>query len=97
LYINRGGHLEDQSFVRLPQPAPVATSIAIAGWDAGCEPDAVIASAAETFALRGEPGGAFAADTSAPAATDVVMIDLDDDGVLDAVIATAEGVRWLAR
>jgi len=31
------------------------------------------------------------------AANDVVMIDLDEDGDLDAVIATPEGVRWLAR
>jgi hypothetical protein len=97
LYIDREGGLEDQSFVRLPQPIPQAKAIAIGGWDDGCEPDAVIAAATASPALRGEPGGAFAPDAAAPAATDVVMIDLDDDGDLDAVLATAEGVRWFAR
>jgi hypothetical protein len=97
LYIDRDGRLEDQSFIRLPQPAPTANAFSFGGWDAGCEPDAVIASDAAAPTLRGIPGGAFEADTSAPAAHDVVMTDLDDDGDLDAVLATAEGVQWLAR
>ncbi|MBX3158458.1 MAG: VCBS repeat-containing protein [Deltaproteobacteria bacterium] len=97
LFVNRDGRLEDQSFVRLPQPAPRARAIAIAGWDAGCEPDAVIAGDGGAPTLRGEPGGALAADGAAPPASDVVMVDLDDDGDLDAVLATPEGVVWLAR
>nr|MDQ3367205.1 VCBS repeat-containing protein [Myxococcota bacterium] len=97
LYVDREGHLEDQSFVRLPQPAPRATAIAFGGWDTGCEPDAVIAAATESSALRGEPGGALVADAAGPGASDVVMVDLDDDGDLDAVLATPEGVRWFAR
>ena len=41
-----------------------------------------------TFVTAGDP---------APAATDVVMIDLDSDGALDAVVSTSEGAVWLAR
>ena len=96
LYIDREGQLEDQSFVRLPQPAPIASAIALAGWDAGrCEPDALIAGT-ESFALHGEPD-AFSVEAMLDAANDVVMIDLDEDGDLDAILATPEGVRWLAR
>jgi hypothetical protein len=97
LLVDRDGRLEDQSFVRLPQPAPIARAIAFGGWDAGCEPDAVVAADAGAAMLRGEPGGAYAADASAPPATDVVMADIDDDGDLDALLATAEGIQWLAR
>jgi hypothetical protein len=96
LYINREGQLEDQSFPRLPQPAPIASAIALASWDAGrCEPDALVAGAA-SVALHGE-ADAFTLETMLDAASDVVMIDLDEDGDLDAVLATPEGVRWLAR
>ena len=97
LYVDRGGRLEDQSYVRLPQPAPVAHAVAFGGWDAGCEPDAVIAADGGTPTLHGGPGGTFTADAPAPAATDVVMVDLDDDGNLDAVLAGSDGARWLAR
>ena len=96
LYIDREGQLEDQSFPRLPQPAPMASAIALASWDAGrCEPDALVAGA-ESVALHGEPD-AFTLEAMLDAASDVVMIDLDEDGDLDAVLATPEGVRWLAR
>ncbi|MEO6774957.1 MAG: VCBS repeat-containing protein [Kofleriaceae bacterium] len=97
LYIDRDGHLEDQSFVRLPQPAPVAHAIAFGGWDDGCEPDAVVAADAGAATLRGQPTGVFAAAEPAPPASDVVMTDIDDDGDLDAVLATDQGVVWLAR
>ena len=97
LYIDRDGHLEDQSFVRLPQPAPVANAVAFGGWDDGCEPDAVIAADAGAATLRGQPTGVFAAAQPAPPASDVVMVDLDDDGDLDALLATDQGVVWLAR
>jgi hypothetical protein len=97
LYIDREGQLEDQSFPRLPQPAPMASAIALASWDAGrCEPDAIVAGATESVSLHGEPD-AFTREETLDAATDVVMIDLDEDGDLDAVLATPEGVRWLAR
>ena len=97
LYIDREGRLEDQSFVRLPQPAPLASAIAIGGWDDGCEPDAMIASAAGGPSLRGTPTGAFVSETAAPPGTDAVLADIDDDGDLDALIAGAQGVTWLAR
>ncbi len=97
LYITRDGRLEDQSFVRLPQPAPIASAFAIGGWDAGCETDAVIAGMAGSTALRGTPTLAFDADAALPAASDAVLIDLDEDGDLDTVLATAEGVTWLRR
>lgn len=97
LYIDRDGRLEDQSFVRLPQPAPIANGIALGGWDAGCEPDAIIAADTSSFALRGVPNGNFEADADAAAATDAILVDIDDDGDLDAILSTTEGVRWLAR
>ncbi len=97
LYVDREGRLEDQSFVRLPQPAPVASAVAIGGWDDGCEPDAVIASTAGAPALRGTANGVLAAENDTPPATDVVMADIDDDGDLDALLAGANGVMWLAR
>jgi hypothetical protein len=100
LYIDRDGVLEDQTFVRAPAPPPPPTvhAIAFGGWDDGCPPDAVLASDAGTPSWRGQTGGAFAVDTtSSPPATDVVMVDIDDDGDLDAVFATAGGVQWLAR
>ena len=97
LYIDRDGHLEDQSFVRLPQPPPQASAIAIGGWDDGCEPDAIIASAAGGPSLRGTPTGAFVSEAAAPPGTDAVLADIDDDGDLDALVAGAQGVTWLAR
>lgn len=97
LYVDRDGRLEDQSFVRLPQPAPLAAAIAVGGWDDGCEPDAVVASAAGGPTLRGTANGVLAAEAAVPPATDVVMADIDDDGDLDALLAGANGVTWLAR
>ncbi|MDB4962874.1 MAG: hypothetical protein JWP01_2873 [Myxococcales bacterium] len=97
LYVDREGRLEDQSFVRLPQPAPIASAIAFAGWDDGCEPDAVIASTAGGPVLRGAPNGVLMIEAPAPPASDVVTADVDDDGDLDALLAGADGVTWLAR
>ncbi|MEJ7603666.1 MAG: VCBS repeat-containing protein [Kofleriaceae bacterium] len=96
VYVDREGRLEDQSFVKLPQPPPAAVAIAIGGWDGGCEIDAVLAGAAGGRALRGRDGG-FDAEAELPAATDAVMLDLDEDGDRDVVLATPEGARWLAR
>jgi hypothetical protein len=39
----------------------------------------------------------FAPSTNAPATTDVVLVDIDDNGALDAVFATANGVTWFGR
>jgi hypothetical protein len=97
LFIDRAGVLEDQSFVRLPQPAPVAGAIAVGGWDTGCEPDAVVATATGSPGLTGQADGTFADDGSIPPASDVVLVDIDDDGALDAVLAGSDGVIWVAR
>ena len=97
LFIARDGRLEDQSFLRLPMPVPIAHNAALGAWDAGCEPDLVIAADGGTPMLHGTASGTFGADVATPAATDSVMLDLDDDGDLDAVLATSEGAEWLAR
>jgi hypothetical protein len=100
LYIDRDGRLEDQTFVRIPRPIPTdVKAVAFGGWDAGCAPDAIIANAAGAPTLSGLDEGAFAAEatTTPTSATDAVFVDLDDDGDLDAVISTTEGVRWLVR
>ena len=98
LYVDRDGRLEDQSFVRLPQPIAKASSLAIADWDDGCPPDMVVAAMGGTATLRGQDTNAFAAEsTIAPSANDVVFADIDDDGKLDAIFATPEGAQWLAR
>ncbi|MFN0250728.1 MAG: FG-GAP repeat domain-containing protein [Kofleriaceae bacterium] len=97
LYIDRDGRLEDQTFVRLPQPTPFALAIAFGGWDEGCEPDAILARDGASAFLSGTPTGELSADVDAPPATDAIYADIDDDGDLDAILATAEGVIWLAR
>jgi hypothetical protein len=98
LLVNRGdGRLEDRTYITIPSP-PAIHAAAFGGWDDGCEPDAVLATDAGTPTLRGQPAGAFAAEaTRAPGATDVIMADIDDDGDLDALFATPDGVQWLAR
>lgn len=98
LLVGRDGNLEDQSYPLLPKPAPTVHAVAIGDWDDGCVPDAVVASDAGDPTWRGQQGGAFAPEMDvSPAATDVVMADIDDDGKLDAIYATAGGVQWLAR
>ena len=62
----------------------------------GGRPDGVIASDAGAPTLTGVPDK-FDAGDAAPAATDVVMVDLDGNGSLDAVLSTAQGAQWLAR
>jgi hypothetical protein len=97
IYIDREGSLEDRSHVVLMDPLPTVHAIAVGGWDPDCEPDVVMAGDAESPMFRGQPSGTLALDAGAPGATDVVMADLDDDGDLDAILATPEGVLWLAR
>ncbi|NVB79175.1 MAG: VCBS repeat-containing protein [Kofleriaceae bacterium] len=100
LYVDRDGRLEDQSYVRLPRPiATDVRAVAFGGWDAGCAPDAILATADGAPTLSGLDEGGFAAETTTtPAsATGVVFVDLDDDGHLDALVSTNEGVRWLVR
>ncbi len=96
VYVNRGGLLEDQSFLRLPQPAPIARGAAVADWDGDCAPDAVLTGAA-TAAIRGGPDGVFALEQALGDATAAVATDLDDDGAPDVVVTGAAGARWFHR
>lgn len=96
LLIERIGHLEEQTFPKLMMTAPVAHAIAIGGWDSGCEPDLVLAADAGAPTFSGTET-VFAPGDPTPPATDVTMTDIDGDGDLDAILATPEGVEWLAR
>lgn len=98
VYVNRAGLLEDQSFLRLPQPAPAALAIAVGDWDGDCLPDAVIAGAASA-ALRGGAGGAFTSESGAGVAdaSAAALTDLDDDGAPDVVVGGAGTARWFHR
>jgi hypothetical protein len=96
LYMARAGRLENQSYPRLPQPAPVASGFAVGGWDDDCAADAAVAATPGAL-WRGNGSGAQLADGAAPASNAAELVDLDDDGDLDLVLATPQGVTWLSR
>ncbi|HUQ08090.1 MAG TPA: VCBS repeat-containing protein [Kofleriaceae bacterium] len=96
VYVNRDGRLEDQSFIRLPQPAPAATGAAAGDWDGDCAPDLVLAAAA-TPALRGGSDGVFLAESALASAAATVLADIDDDGDPDLLLAGGGAVRWYRR
>jgi len=97
LYVNRGGLLEDQSFVRLPQPAPTAAAVAAADWNGDCLPDLALAATAGSQLLRGADRGTLVVDADAAAASSAAFVDIDDDGDLDLLLATPDGVAWIRR
>jgi hypothetical protein len=97
IYVDRAGTLENQSYVRLPQPTPEVNAFAVAGWDQDCAIDAVAAATGTGQLWRGDGNGALVDDGDAPGSTAAELLDLDDDGDLDLVVATAQGVVWLAR
>jgi hypothetical protein len=97
LYIDREGRLENQSFVWLPQPAPEVAAIAAAGWDADCAVDAALVASSGTTLLRGDGNGALIGAGATGGGAAAELVDLDDDGDRDLVIATPTGVAWLAR
>lgn len=96
LYVNRGGLLEDQSFIRLPQPAPAASGVTAADWDGDCLPDLALAGAT-TSLYAGADDGAFTADGEVAVSTGARFTDLDDDGAIDLVLASSAGVVWVHR
>ena len=81
----------------LSVPAPEVTAVAVGGWDADCSIDAALVAPASTALVRGDGNGTLIADGSAVGGGAATLVDLDDDGDRDLVIATAGGVAWLAR
>lgn len=97
LYINRGGRLEDQSFIRLPQPAPEAAAVVAGDWNGDCFPDLVLAAPAATRLFAGAEDGMFVDDGAVDGADAAVLADIDDDGDRDLVLGHAGGMTWLRR
>ncbi len=98
LYVGRAGRLEDQSFVRLPQPATRARGFAIARLDDDCAPDLALVDDTGLAIARGTDGGAFAdaRELAITGAVDAAAIDLDDDGAPELLVAGADGVTRVA-
>jgi hypothetical protein len=101
MYVNRGdGRLEDRSFVNLPSDEVVdATSIALADWDGDCLPDVAVAIAEGSRSPLGwrgsDTGEMIDEQLDLPAGEQVLLVDLDDDGVRDLVVAGGvDGVVW---
>lgn len=95
LFVNRGGLLEQQGFVRLPD-APAGAAAAAGDWDGDCAADLVIAGAATTL-LRGGADGVFATEATVTGAGAAVLVDLDDDGDPDLVTSSATDIAWYRR
>ncbi len=92
LYVNRGdGRLEDRSFVTLPSIESIdATGLAGGYFDGDCFADLVVAQPdLAPLSWRGTDAGALTAESldQAPAGTQVVLADVDDDGAVDLLIA----------
>lgn len=101
LYVNRGdGRLEDRSFVTLPGvEAMDVTSLAMGDWGGDCLADIVIGAGDDPRSWRGADTGVFVDDPIALAQGDQVMlVDVDDDGDRDLLIAGGAGeVTWARR
>jgi hypothetical protein len=95
LYVNRGGLLEHQGFVRLPD-APAGTAAAVGDWDGDCQADLVVAGGT-TMLLRGGADGVFAREAELAGAAAAVLADVDDDGDPDLVTSSAAEIAWYRR
>jgi hypothetical protein len=90
--INRGGRLEDQSFVRLPDSLGPTVGVALGDWSGDCAAD-LIAAGPTSAALVGADGG-LGAEATWPAATAALALDLDDDGAVDRLVVGPDGAAW---
>ncbi len=103
LYVNRGdGRLEDRSFVTLPATDVVdVTSLAVGQWDGDCLSDIIIASAGRAvLSWLGSDTGVLTADDfgDAPTVETATIVDVDDDGRGDLLVAGGvEGIGWVRR
>ena len=95
LFVNRGGLLEQQGFVRLPD-SPAGGALAAGDWDGDCAADLVVAGGA-TMLLRGGADGVFAREAEVAGATAALLVDVDDDGDPDLVTSSASEVAWYRR
>ena len=99
LLVNRGdGRLEDRTYITLPHPRrrstpPRSEAGTTAASPTRCSrPTPARRRCAVSRAARSPPS-----HRPRPRRRDVLMFDIDDDGDLDALFATAQGVQWLAR
>lgn len=95
LFVNRGGLLEQQGFVRLPD-MPAGAAAAAGAWDGDCAADLVIAGATTTL-LHGGEDGVFTIEATVAGADAVVLVDLDDDGAPELVTAASGEAMWYRR
>jgi hypothetical protein len=99
-YVNRGdGRLEDRSFLVLPSlDVDDGASLAAGDWTGDCGPDVVIGRAdGAPLSWRSAGDGSLVAEPFADAAgAQVLLADLDDDGVLDALVV-GDGQMWWVR
>ncbi|HVV85819.1 MAG TPA: FG-GAP-like repeat-containing protein [Kofleriaceae bacterium] len=95
LFVNRGGLLEQQGFVRLPD-SPAGAAVAAGDWDGDCAADLVVAGATTTL-LRGGADGVFAKELEIAGAGAAILADVDDDGDPDLLTSSATEVAWYRR
>jgi hypothetical protein len=96
IFASRGdGRLEDRSFLFFPD-GPPEDSVAVAAddWNGDCLADAFV----DGVPFRGSEAGMVVEEAPAIAASQILFVDVDDDGAAGAVMIDAAGeVRWLGR
>lgn len=98
LYINRGGLLEDKSFVLLPNVDPVmASALAVADWNDACGADIAVMTPSQTILWPAAGGGFTEGSTDAPVGRDVIAADVNDDGAPELLVVSDSEVTWVRR
>jgi hypothetical protein len=102
LYINRtDGRLEDRSFLLLPSTTAIdAASVVATDWDGDCISDVVVGVTGQSIlAWRGSDGGALVDEgLTVAGGTQVVLADVEDDGVPDLItVDSVVGLSWVRR